>query len=155
MRISRNDNRPNKVRTAYFSMEIAVSAEFPSTTIEVTVLTFGSERAHCDVSHHGRVHTFRATVQEEPQGIIMKLEGRMVGPWVTECRRAWLALASSLSPKKLAVDLCGVTFMDEAGLELLREIYSATRAEMVTNSPLTKHFAEQAMRSTTNRKKEV
>jgi hypothetical protein len=83
----------------------------------------------------------------------MKLEGKMVGPWVTECRRAWLALAPSLSTKKLALDLCGVTFMDEGGLELLREIYGATRAEVVAGSPLTKHFAEQVMRSTKDGRK--
>jgi anti-anti-sigma regulatory factor len=85
----------------------------------------------------------------------MKLEGRMVGAWVTECKRAWLALEASLAPKKLALDLSGVTFVDEAGLQLLREIYSATRAEIIANSPLTKHFAEQAMRSTTDGKKGV
>ena len=85
----------------------------------------------------------------------MKLEGRMVGAWVGECERAWLTLESSLSSKKLSLDLCGVTFVDEAGLQLLREIYSATRAEMIANSPLTKHFAEQAMQSTTDRKKGV
>jgi anti-anti-sigma regulatory factor len=85
----------------------------------------------------------------------MKLEGRMVGAWVTECKRAWLALEASLAPKKLALDLSGVTFVDEAGLQLLREIYSATRAEMIANSPLTKHFAEQAMRRTTDQRKGV
>lgn len=83
----------------------------------------------------------------------MKLEGRMVGPWVEECKRAWLALESSLSARKFALDLCGVTFVDESGVQLLREIYSATHADMIANSPLTKHFAEQAMQLTTNRKK--
>lgn len=85
----------------------------------------------------------------------MKLEGKMVGPWVMECKRAWLALEPSLSPKKLALDLRGVTFVDESGLALLREIYRATQATIVTNSPLTKHFAEQAMGSTTDGKKGV
>jgi len=76
----------------------------------------------------------------------MKLEGRIVGPWVAECERAWLALESSLSAqKRLALDLCGVTFVDESGVELLRQIYGATRAHIVANSPLTKYFAERAM----------
>ena len=116
-------------------------------------LTDGSACAHCDVLHSRRVHTFRVTVQDEPERLIMKLEGKMVGAWVTECQRAWTALRSSLSTRKLALDLCGVTFVDESGLELLREIYRATRAHMVTNSHLTTHFAEQAMESTINRKK--
>lgn len=82
----------------------------------------------------------------------MKLEGRMIGPWVAECRRAWAALESSLSTRALTLDLCGVTFVDESGLELLREIYRATGASMLTNSPLTKHFAEQATGSTRGKK---
>jgi len=83
----------------------------------------------------------------------MKLEGRMVGACVGECRLAWLSLQSSLSQRKLALDLCGVTFVDESGLELLREIYRATRADMLTNSPLTRHFAEQATGSPGTRQK--
>jgi hypothetical protein len=103
----------------------------------------------------GEFLTFRATVQDEPKGFTMKLEGRMVGPWVSECKQAGLALESSLAPKKLVLDLCGVTFVDEAGLQLLREIYSATRAEMIANSPLTKHFAAQAIRLITDQRKGV
>ena len=82
----------------------------------------------------------------------MKLEGKMVGPWVTECRRAWLALEPPLTTKRLSIDLCGVTFVDESVLELLREIYNATRADFVSNSPLTRHFAEVVTGLTTNGK---
>lgn len=86
----------------------------------------------------------------------MKLEGRMVDPWVQECRQAWLDLASRLAPRKLAIDLRGVTFIDASGTDLLSEIYGATRAEMLTDLPLTRHFAEQAMqRIKTNGKKGV
>jgi len=85
----------------------------------------------------------------------MKLEGKMVGLWVAECKRAWLSLESSLCSKKLALDLCGVTYVDESGLKLMREIYLATRARMITNSPLTEHFAEQAMQSTKDGKQGV
>jgi len=84
------------------------------------------------------------TVKDEPERAIMKLEGKMVGPWVAECRQSWTVLLSSLSARKLALDLCGVTFVDESGIALLREIYRATRADIITNSPLTKHFADQA-----------
>jgi ABC-type transporter Mla MlaB component len=95
------------------------------------------------------------TVKYEPERAILKLEGKMAGPWVTECRQTWTVLLSSLSGHKLALDLCGVTFVDESGIALLREIYRATRADIITNSPLTKHFADQAARVTPNRKKET
>ena len=83
---------------------------------------------------------------------MMRLEGRMVGPWVAECRRAWLSLKPSLSGKRLTLDLCGVTFVDESGLELLQEIYRGTQPEIITNSPLTKHFADLATGTTTDGK---
>ena len=83
----------------------------------------------------------------------MKFEGKMVGPWVEECRQAWLALVPSVPSKKLCLDLCGVTFVDASGTQLLREIYRATSADMFTNSPLTKYFAEQAMRQTARNKR--
>lgn len=82
----------------------------------------------------------------------MKLEGRMVGPWVEECRRAWLCLQSSLCARELALDLCGVMFVDESGVDLLREMYRSAHADFLTNSPLTRHFAEMAMAPPANRK---
>jgi anti-anti-sigma regulatory factor len=83
----------------------------------------------------------------------MKLEGKMVGPWVNACREAWNTLLSSLDTRKLALDLCAVIFVDESGLELLREIYHATGADMITSSPLTRHFADQVREPTTHQKK--
>ena len=83
----------------------------------------------------------------------MKLEGKLVGPWVGECRQAWLALQPSLNSRKLSLDLCGITFVDASGMQLLREIYSATGADLHASSPLTRSFAEQAMESTNGRTK--
>jgi hypothetical protein len=72
----------------------------------------------------------------------------MVGPWVAECRRAWLALEPSLATKKLALDLRGVIFVDESGVELLQQICRAAQPEILANSPLTRHFAELASSAT-------
>jgi len=81
----------------------------------------------------------------------MKLEGKLIGPWVAECRQAWLDLTSSLTRKKLALDLCGMTYADNSGVALLHDIHRVTGAEMLTDSPLTRHFAEQATISITDR----
>jgi len=80
----------------------------------------------------------------------MKFEGKLIGPWVAECRQAWLDLSPSLMTKKLALDLCGMTFADDSGIALLRDIHRATGAEMLTGSPLTRHFADQATASITD-----
>ncbi len=47
----------------------------------------------------------------------LRLEGRLIGPWVIELRRACeRALTDSAG---LVLDLSEVTFVDQAGLELL------------------------------------
>jgi hypothetical protein len=52
-------------------------------------------------------------------GPVLKLEGRLVGPWVDELGRACGAV---VPPARLCLDLTAVTFADEAGARLLREL---------------------------------
>lgn len=75
----------------------------------------------------------------------VKLEGKVVGPWVEELRTCWLSLAPSLASRALCLDLRGVSFVDAKGRELLREIYQKNRARFLTDTPLTQYFAETAM----------
>ena len=96
----------------------------------------------------------RITVQHSPNAVTMKLEGRVAGPWAGEFGRAWHDLAPSLGYKKLFLDLCGVTFVDENGRKLLAEIYGETKAEILADSPLTKYFAEEAKRKISKNGKE-
>jgi len=74
----------------------------------------------------------------------MKLEGKLAGAYVEEFRRAWLALAPAVSKRQLALDLRGLTFIDERGVQVLREVRGLTRAAVLADSPLTKHFADLA-----------
>jgi hypothetical protein len=89
--------------------------------------------------------TLRITIKENPRALTMKLEGRIAGPWVSEVSRAWQSLAPSLGIRKLSLDLSGVTYVNPDGVQLLQEIYEATHAEFLADSPLTKYFAEEAM----------
>jgi hypothetical protein len=88
----------------------------------------------------------RITVHEGDRARTIKLEGKVAGPWVEELNRAWHSLASSAGPKELQVDLRGVAFVDAKGRQLLREIYQRTNASFLADSPLTRYFAEDAMR---------
>jgi hypothetical protein len=84
------------------------------------------------------------------ESIVLKLEGRLTGPYVDECRKAWLRI--ELDGRRLSLDLRGMSFADASGIALLRSIYRETRAEMLTGSPLTAFFADQAMREDNSRK---
>jgi ABC-type transporter Mla MlaB component len=77
----------------------------------------------------------------------MRLEGKVVGPWVEECHRAWQAVREELGAKTLRLDLCGVTFVDESGTAMLREIHRASGGEILANSPLTNYFKERIIRA--------
>ncbi|HSN05593.1 MAG TPA: hypothetical protein VLS44_11445 [Nitrospira sp.] len=50
------------------------------------------------------------------------LEGRLAGPWVGELERAWRDSKES-TPGSLAVDLTGVTFIEQEGKGLLSRIW--------------------------------
>jgi hypothetical protein len=63
----------------------------------------------------------RITKRSPPTGRpVLVLEGRLVGPWVAELRRT---AAEVDGPR--ALDLAGVTFADDEGVEALRAIRGA------------------------------
>ncbi|HLJ13369.1 MAG TPA: hypothetical protein VKV15_02650 [Bryobacteraceae bacterium] len=89
----------------------------------------------------------RVTIQDpNGRGLVLKIEGKLSGPHVPELRRAWMDLAPSIGVRKLLVDLCGVTHVDETGQALLAEIHATTGAEFAADTPLSKYFAEEAKR---------
>lgn len=95
----------------------------------------------------------RITVREQESVTEITLEGRLAGPWVTELSRAWSELALRLGARKVSIDLRDVTYCDEAGKQVLREIVAQTNAELVTSSPLTKYLAQEISKKEPQRSK--
>jgi hypothetical protein len=62
----------------------------------------------------------RITRTADGDGEQLKLEGRLLGPWVEELGRACTGHGAGLGPLRL--DLAGLTFVDGPGLRLLREL---------------------------------
>jgi hypothetical protein len=88
----------------------------------------------------------KITVEESECAETIKLEGKIVGPWVEELSRIWHSMVPALGRKQLQLDIRCVAFIDSKGRQLLREIYQQTHASFLTDSPLTRYFAEEAMR---------
>ena len=63
----------------------------------------------------------RITAFDRPH-LGLKLEGRIMGPWVSELRRTWTSVANAAGRTPVPVDLSGVSFVDANGRDLLREI---------------------------------
>lgn len=53
----------------------------------------------------------------------LTLEGKLVGPWVEECRSAWNE--AQAAGGEVSLDLSDVTFVDQGGLRLLRQLVAA------------------------------
>lgn len=95
-------------------------------------------------------YTLRITVENNSNTAIIKLEGRVVGPWAEELAAVWGDLATTLDRGSATLDLRGVTYVDVNGMQVLRQICREKHPAILTASPLTESFAEQAQRNTTN-----
>ena len=97
----------------------------------------------------------RITIDDEANPVRLKLEGRIVGPWVAELDRTWQSLGPSLGARKLCIDLCDVSYIDREGRQVLAEMYGQTQAQFETNTPLAEYFAEEARASSKNGKSKL
>ncbi len=72
----------------------------------------------------------------------LKLEGKLAGPWVEELEKTWYSLGSSPEGRRVVVDLCGVTFVDASGKNLLARMYQGG-ASFLADMPMTKQIVEE------------
>jgi hypothetical protein len=86
----------------------------------------------------------KISIKDDSPVATLKIEGRLVGPWATELGRTWRDLWASASQMPLRLDICGVTFADQKGTHILQKIVRETGAEILSDSPLTQYFANQA-----------
>jgi hypothetical protein len=94
----------------------------------------------------GAEATLKITLHQQPAAVIIQLEGRLAGPWVSELEQTWWYLSPSLGRKQLVLDLREVTFADPAGRELLIRIFDRSHNRFLADTPLTKYLAEQAVK---------
>jgi anti-anti-sigma regulatory factor len=62
------------------------------------------------------------TVEEVGQIVRLKVEGRVVGEWVTELDHACTVLL--VQKKKIVLDFSGVRFIDRRGIDVLKKMPS-------------------------------
>jgi len=93
----------------------------------------------------------RITVSENSEAVVIKLEGRLAGPWAAELGRLWEEKAAAVAKKKLSLDLRETTFADAGGMRILKAIYSQTGAAFLTGTPWTKYLAEEVASNRTER----
>ena len=87
----------------------------------------------------------RVTVRNDEQAATFKLEGKLAHEWVAEAEKAWLTLCDTPRQEGIVVDLCGVSFVDDAGRDLLARMH-ATGAKLVGTSLMTSALIEEICR---------
>ena len=67
----------------------------------------------------------KVTVLQQGDHILIRVEGRLTGPWVAELERSWDEVAAMHGSGAVQVELAGVSFIDEAGKQLLAKMSQA------------------------------
>jgi outer membrane protein len=65
----------------------------------------------------------RITTEEKRGKLVLSIEGRLAGPSVATLEQCWRELRASAPMGKFSVNLCGVSYIDDAGKVLLKEIH--------------------------------
>lgn len=87
----------------------------------------------------------KVTTTAQNQTITLKLEGKLVGPWVQEVTRVWNDAVQS--PRKgYVVDLRSVTFVDRSGQALLAAM-SRQGAQLIATDCLTRNIVDEIKNS--------
>ena len=84
----------------------------------------------------------RITADTSHEPPVLKLEGNLAGPWVTETETAWGQLKKDHPKERLIVNLAGVTFVDGEGKMLLARMFQLG-AEFSAAHGLTKYIVER------------
>lgn len=66
---------------------------------------------------------FRISSEKKRGRIVLTVEGRLAGLSVGTLEQCWRELTTNSPREKFSVDLCGVSFIDDAGKVLLKEVY--------------------------------
>jgi outer membrane protein len=71
----------------------------------------------------GAESMLRVTTEKKRGKMVLSVEGRLAGPWVSALEQCWRELYAASPREKFYLDLCGVSFIDAAGKVLLMEIH--------------------------------
>jgi ABC-type transporter Mla MlaB component len=86
----------------------------------------------------------RITRQDHDHGLTLKLEGKLVGPWLQELKSASEDGVCRIETVRL--DLGGVSFVDSDGIELLRDLVSRG-AQIIASSTFVSELLQRETRS--------
>jgi hypothetical protein len=88
----------------------------------------------------------KITLEKGSRSTTLRVEGRLVGPWVEELKLAWRAAVTDAIDGRVAVDLSDVTFVGEEGKSLLEEMY-AEGAKLKASGCVTRRLVDEIVQN--------
>jgi anti-anti-sigma regulatory factor len=88
----------------------------------------------------------KISLNNDSELTVLKLEGRLSGPWVGELERTWSDVTSKTPVGSVVVDLSDVTFIDSEGKKLLRRMFRQG-ADLRNGLLMTKYIVNQIMQA--------
>jgi outer membrane protein len=92
----------------------------------------------------------RITTEKKRGKLVLTVEGRLAGPWVSTLEQSWRDARAGSPTEKVSVNLCGVSFIDPAGKTLLKEIYhqgGQLLAEGCLNQSIIREISKEGTRT--------
>jgi len=83
----------------------------------------------------------RITADLNGDPMVLKLEGKLKGPWVTELEHCWQSARASCPGQRLRIELNDITFVEDRGKVLLTEMLHSG-VELVATVPMMKSILE-------------
>jgi len=97
-----------------------------------------------------KVCMLRITTEKKRGKLVLTVEGRLAGPWVSTLEQSWRDARAGSPTEKVSVNLCGVSFIDPAGKTLLKEIHHQgghLLAEGCLNQSIIREISKQGTRN--------
>jgi outer membrane protein len=77
----------------------------------------------CTLSGTETTYMLRITTENKRGKLFLSVEGSLSGPRVATLEQCWRELSAATPRPKFCINLCGVSFIDNAGKVLLKEMY--------------------------------
>jgi len=102
---------------------------------------------------NGKIRMLRITTEKKRGKLVLTVEGRLAGPWVSTLEQSWREARAGSPTEKVSVNLCAVSFIDPAGKTLLKEIHhqgGQLLAEGCLNQAIIREISKQSSRTKTD-----
>lgn len=86
----------------------------------------------------------RITSENKRGRLILSVEGRLAGQWVAALEQCWRELLAATPRQKFSIDLCGVSYIDNAGKILLKEMHGLG-GELIAEGCLNQAIVKEIM----------